>query len=243
MLLPERAMANQPQGGAVKNKILARLSPSDLRLLEPNLALVNLPFRKMLEARNRRIEYVYFIHAGFASIVASNKNLQSTEVGIIGVEGVTGLPVLLGASRAMHETYMQLAGYGSRISVAHLRAAMEESATLRRVLLRSAYAFLTQVSFTAVSNGRSKLEARLARWLLMAQDRSDGDDLILTHELLALMLGVRRPGVTTALSALEDKGLINPRRGVIAINDREGLKRAANGAYGSPEAEWQSLFD
>lgn len=235
-------MADQPQGSEVKNRILARLSPSDLRLLEPNLTLVDLPYRKVLEARNRRIEHVYFPHAGFASVVAGSQSLQNTEVGIIGVEGVTGLPVLLGTDRALHETYMQLAGYGSRIAAPHLRAAMEESSTLRRVLSRSAFAFLTQVSFTALSNGRSKLEERLARWLLMAQDRSDGDDLILTHELLALMLGVRRPGVTTALSVLEDKGLINLRRGAIAIKDRDGLKLTANGAYGAPEAEWQRLF-
>jgi CRP-like cAMP-binding protein len=236
-------MADQPQGGEIRNKILARLSPSDLRLLEPNLMIVDLPFRKALEARNRRIEYVYFIHAGFASVVAGSQNLHNTEVGMIGVEGLTGLPVVLGTDRSPHETYIQLAGYGSRIAAAHLRTAMDESATLRRALLRYAHSFLTQVTYTALSNGRSKLEERLARWLLMAHDRSTGDELILTHELLALMLGVRRPGVTTALSLLEDKGLINPRRGAISISDREGLKLAANGAYGAPEAEFQRLFD
>ena len=235
-------MANQPQGGEIKNKILVRLSPSDRRLLEPNLSIVDLPFRKMLEARNRRIEYVYFLHAGFASVVGSNRNLNNTEVGVIGHEGVTGMPVILGVDSSPHETYMQLSGYGSRISAANLRAAMEESSSFRRVLTRYAHVFLTQVAYTALCNGRSKLEERLARWLLMAHDRSSGGDLILTHELLAMMLGVRRPGVTTALSLLEDKGLITPRRGAISINDRDGLKLIANGAYGSPEAEWNRIF-
>jgi CRP-like cAMP-binding protein len=235
-------MADQPQGREIRNKILLKLSPADFQRLEPHLTLVDLPFRKSLETRNRSVDYVYFIHAGFASVVAGSQNLRNSEVGMIGFEGVTGLAVLLGSDRASHETYMQLAGYGSRIAADHLRAAMDESAALRLTLLRYAYAFLTQATYTALSNGRSKLEERLARWLLMAQDRSNGD-LILTHELLALMLGVRRPGVTTALSLLEDKGLITPRRGAIAINDREGLKRAANGAYGAPEAEWQRLFD
>jgi CRP-like cAMP-binding protein len=99
-----------------------------------------------------------------------------------------------------------------------------------------------QMSYTAIANGRSKLEERLARWLLMAHDRVDGDSLPMTHEFLSLMLGVRRPGVTLALHLLEKDGLIQPGRGTILITDRRGLERISNGAYGKAEAELQRLF-
>jgi CRP-like cAMP-binding protein len=224
------------------NQILSHLSPADFGLLSPHLTQVDLPHRKGLEARNRPIEHAYFIQGGFASVVTSGQKLQNIEVGMIGQEGMTGLALLLGSDRSPHETYMQSAGTGWRISASHLHAAMDESASLRRALLKSAYAFLIQTSFTVLSNGRGKLEERLARWLLMAHDRSSGDELLLTHDLLALMLGVRRPGVTIALSLLHAKGLIEPRRGAIWINDREGLKVAANGAYGASEAEIKRLF-
>ncbi len=235
-------MASKAQGVEIKNKILARLSSADYRLLEPNLTTMDLPYRKMLEARNRRTDYVYFIHSGIASMVAGGQTLQSTEIGMIGREGMSGVSILLSAERSPHETYMHIGGNGSRIGVSHLRAAMDASPSLRRTLLRYAYAFLTQVGYTALSNRHSKLEERLARWLLMAQDRSTGNNLILTHELIAFMLGVRRAGITTALSLLEARGLVNPKRGAISISDREGLKRAANGAYGRPEAEFNRLF-
>ena len=99
-----------------------------------------------------------------------------------------------------------------------------------------------QVSHTAMINARSRIEERLARWLLAAHDRLDGDDLPLTHEFLATMLGVRRPGVTVALHDLEQRGLVQPRRGLVTIVDREGLEKAANGAYGTGEAELGRLL-
>jgi CRP-like cAMP-binding protein len=224
------------------NRLLARLSAADFRLLAPGLTAVELPLRKQLEARNKRIEHVYFIEHGFASVVADGAGHRSVEVGIIGHEGVTGLPVIMEADRSPHETYMQVAGDGQRLSAPDLRHAMEKSPTLRRALLRYAHAFGVQTAYTALANGRSKLEERLARWLLMAHDRADGDELTLTHEFLALMLGVRRPGVTVALTALEQRGLILPKRGAILILDRRGLEQASDGAYGPPEAEFNRLF-
>jgi CRP-like cAMP-binding protein len=106
--------------------------------------------------------------------------------------------------------------------------------TLHQVLLRYVHAFLTQTTQTAMANGRGKIEERLARWLLMAQDRVGGNELKLTHEFLAVMLGVRRSGITTALQELERKGLIVHRRTIITIADREGLEESSNGAYLPP---------
>jgi CRP-like cAMP-binding protein len=129
---------------------------------------------------------------------------------------------------------MQLAGSGQRISAAQLRKAIAASVPLHHVLLAFVHSFMTQTTQTVLANGRSKIEDRLARWLLMAQDRVDGNELPLTHEFLAVMLGVRRSGVTIALQELERKGLIAHRRSVITVVDREGLEHSANGTYSRP---------
>ena len=213
------------------NRILSRLSRQEFALLEPHLEAVDLPVRKTLEARRKRIDQVYFIESGFASVVANGTNKPSIEVGIIGREGMTGLAIVMGHDRAQHDTYIQVAGHGLRISAAKLREADERSMILHRAMLRYAHAFLLQTTTTALANGRSKIEERAARWLLMADDRIDGDDLPLTHEFLGLMLGTHRPGVTIALQALEKAGLIATRRSHITIIDRKGLEKNSNGTY------------
>jgi len=213
------------------NRILSRLSRQDFALLESHLEAVDLPVRKSLEAPKKLIEQVYFIESGFASVVANGTSKPGIEVGIIGREGMTGLAIVLGSDRAQHATYVQVAGKGLRISATRLRAADERSITLHRSMLRFAHAFLAQTTTTALANGRSKTEERLARWLLMADDRIDDDELPLTHEFLGLMLGTHRPGVTIALQALENAGLIAHRRRRITILDRKSLEKRSNGTY------------
>jgi CRP-like cAMP-binding protein len=214
------------------NHILSHLAPADRGLLEPHLQAIDLPLRRELETHNKRIGYVYFIESGFASVVANGSTKPGIEIGIIGREGMTGSSVVLVSNdRAAHDTYMQMAGNGQRMRVANLREAIMQSADLHHVLLRYIRSFLLQTASTALANGRSKIEERLARWLLMAQDRIDGDQLPMTHEFLSVMLGVRRPGVTIALQALERENLIAHRRGIITILDREALKARSNGAY------------
>jgi CRP-like cAMP-binding protein len=225
-----------------QNHLLSRLTADDLALLKPGLTRVDLPLRKQLEAPGKRINSVYFIDSGFASVVADGSARNKIEVGMIGREGMTGVAVVLGSDRSPHETYIQNAGEGSRIGAAKLRTAITRSRSLQACLLLYAHAFLIQATYTAIANGRSKLEDRLARWLLMAHDRLDLDELSITHEILSIMLGVRRPGVTVALNLLERDGLIKSHRGVITIVDRKGLRRASNGAYGVPEAEFNRLF-
>jgi CRP-like cAMP-binding protein len=215
------------------NRILARLSRADLSLLEPNLEAVDLPVRKQLHARSRRIEHVYFPAGGIASLVADGPH--ALEIGIIGRDGMTGVALVMGIDeRPRHETYVQVAGKGHRLSTNHLVEALEASATLRQVLLQYAYAFMTQMADTALSSGRHKIEERLARWLLLADDRLDNHEIPLTHEFLGVMLGTTRPGVTIALRELERRGWIANRRGVTTILDRKGLARSSNGAYLAP---------
>jgi len=217
------------------NRILSRLSREDLALLEPHLEAVDLPARKSLEKRKKRIEHVYFIESGFASVVANGTSKPSIEVGIIGREGMTGLAVVLGHDRAQHDTFIQLRGKGMRMTVDSFREAQDRSVSLHHELLRYANAFLMQTTTTALANGRSKVEERLARWLLMAHDRVDGDELPLTHEFLGMMLGSPRPGVTLAVQALEKEGLIDARRARITILDRKAMEKRSNGTYVPPE--------
>jgi CRP-like cAMP-binding protein len=224
----------EPSRSEPSNRILSRLSRDDFALLEPHLEAVDLPVRKSLEARKRRIDQVYFIESGFASVVAGSGE-RSIEVGIIGREGMTGLAVVMGHDRAHHQTFIQVAGKGLCIGAANLREANEQSPTLHRAMLRYAHAFLYQTTTTALANGRSRIEERLARWLLMAADRIDGKEMPLTHEFLGMMLGTHRPGVTLALQALEKKDLIATRRGNITILDRRALERRSNGTYAPAE--------
>ena len=216
------------------NKLLSRLSRDDARLLEPHLEAVDLPVRKQLQGARRRVDHIYFVERGVASIVANGG--PPIEVGMVGREGMTGTSVLLGDSeRIPYDIYMQVAGAGQQMPADRLREAIAKSPTLHNVLLRYVHVFIVQATQTALANARGKIEERLARWLLMVHDRIDGDELTLTHEFLSIMLGVRRSGVTTALQELERKGLIAHRRSFIAIIDREGLEESSNGTYLRPE--------
>ncbi len=213
-----------------KNLLLTSLRDEDFRLLAPHLEFVDLPVRKKLEQPNKAVDYVYFVETGIVSIIVGGP-VRGIELGLVGPEGMTGLTVLLSADRASNEALVQIAGTANRISAGNLRKALDQSSALLRTLLRYAHSFMAQAAQTAHANGHSKIEERLARWLLMAHDRIEGDELPLTHEFLSIMLGVRRPGVTVALNLLVMRGLIQSQRGVITILDRTGLKKSANGAY------------
>jgi len=217
------------------NRVLSRLSRSDFTLLEPHLEPVDLPALKPLETGNSRIDAVYFIDRGFASVVANGPGKRDIEVGLIGREGMTGLAIVLGHDRSRHDTYIQAAGAGHCMSASKLRQAIVKSASLHQSLLHCVRAFLSQTTETALANGRSKDAERLARWLLMADDRVDGHELPLTHKLLGIMLGVQRPAVTVAIRTLERRGLIEAGVRLIAILDRKGLMKFSNGAYVPPD--------
>ena len=161
---------------------------------------------------------------------------------MIGREGMTGLPIVFGNHRSPHATYIQPPGTGKCIPATELRKATQASLSLRDSLLKFVQAFGVQTTHTAVSNAQSRLDVRLARWLLMAHDRIGDDTLPLTHEFLSLMLGVRRPGVTEALHALRKQELISYARGQITVEDRKGMERKAGTAYGTPEAEYRRLI-
>lgn len=229
--------ANSPY----RNRLLGLLDAQDRSLLSPHLEHVELELRDCLEQQGRPIKFVYFIEEGIGSIVAKMAPGRDAEAGILGHEGMTGTVAVLGGDLAPHECFVQLAGAAMRIPIAPFRDALERSPTLRRFLLRFVQCLMMQTSYTALANARQRLENRLARWLLMCEDRA-GAELNITHEFLSIMLGVRRPGVTVAIQVLEGNGLIRATRGKIEIRDRERLIKLADGSYGAPEAEYERLI-
>jgi CRP-like cAMP-binding protein len=217
------------------NRILSGLSRSDYNLLEPHLEAVDLAPRTKLQVRDMRLQDVYFLLSGTASVVA--KGERTLEVGLMGREAMTGLSIaMLCRDRAQHDIVMRTAGVGLRISADDLGRAMAASPTLHQALLGYAHEFMLQVMHNAVANGRCTIDERLSRWLLMVHERIDGDEIAITHELLATAIGVRRSGITIALHTLEHRGGIISKRGLITIVDRNVLQTAGELASGNTGA-------
>ena len=214
-----------------QNLILSRLSSEDGELLCPHAIDVDLPLRTVIIRPNHPIDQVIFLESGLGSEVAVDGELDLIEVGLTGREGLIGVPIVLGSDRSPHRTFMQIAGSGKSVSASALRAAMEASPTLQNALLKYVGDFMLQVAQTALANGRFKIEARLARWIMLTDERVDGDVLALTHEFLGLMLGVRRAGVSEALALLHEKGLIRSAHARITVLDRDGLRAIAAPIY------------
>jgi CRP-like cAMP-binding protein len=228
---------NSPNNGS-RNRLLAVLSHADRELLAPSLEVIELDARQVLEAPSDPVRHVYFVESGLVSVVGTTEPDHRIEVGMVGYEGMTGLCIVLGDDRSANETVVQSSGSAMRLPTEALRDLMKVSRSLTTTLLRYVNVFMVQGSQTALANGRGRLDERLARWLLMWHDRVLADELIITHEFLALLLGVRRQGVTVALHELEGKGLIRSTRSHVRVLDRDGLQKAANGFYGIPEAEY-----
>ena len=227
-----------------QNRLLAACAPPELALLAAHLVFAPFAVRDVFEEPGKPFKSVYFITSGFASVVAAINHDKRVEVGLIGREGMTGSSLVLNSDRSPHETYAQAPGDAWSMSATTLRGVLDDSSVLRGVLGKFAHAFMIQVAHTAVANAQATIEQRLARWLLMAQDRlGAGSALPLTHEFLSLMLAVRRAGVTVAVQALEAKGMIDAGRGVILILDRDALKQLAGAFYGAPEAELKRLMN
>jgi CRP-like cAMP-binding protein len=239
-LLPQweaGAVAATPR---IRNRLLNFLSASDLQLLQLNLVSDELPQRHYFERPNKPFDQVFFPETGVVSVVASQGDLR-VEIGVIGCEGMTGTALVLGNDSSPHETFVQIPVQGLRLSAQQLRDAMDQSPTMRSAFLKYVQAFMVQTAHTAVANSVAKLHERLARWLLMAHDRVEGNELQLTHEFLSIMLAVRRAGVTEAVHVLEDNGLITCKRGIVIVLNRKGLEKIAGKFYGFPEKEYRRL--
>jgi CRP-like cAMP-binding protein len=233
------------QDGAVswtRNRLLKSLDESDAALLRTHLEPITLARNAVLFDRYQPITHVHFFEGGLSSEIAVSSADHKIEVGCIGLEGFSGVPAVLGVHSSPHYAFMQHGGPALRVETRRLRQVMGESGSLSAVLLKYAHVFMIQIAATALADGRYVVEARLARWLLMCHDRL-GDELGLTHDFLALMLGVRRPSVTDALHKLEGERAIKAERGRIFVRNRRRLEELAGDSYGLPEAEYQRLIE
>ncbi len=236
------ATPHQHQPSPVRNGLLAALPPEDLARLRPGLQPVELPSDQTLYPANGAVEAVMFVESGVASLLATLEDGEQVEVGVVGREGLIGLPLVLGDDRSLVEARVQQEGTALRMDAAALRDGMEASAALRGLLLRYILAFQAQVSLTAACNARHVIEQRLARWLLIAHDRADGDEFPLTHDFVSMMLGVRRPGVSLAAGVLQRAGLIRYARGRMEVTDRPGLEAASCECYHVARREFSRLL-
>ncbi len=226
-----------------RNRLLASLPQADFELLYPTLERVDLTYRRSLYQANRKIPYVYFFETGVGSLVNTMKNGDASEVGTIGNEGIFGLPIVLGDTRSPTAVYVQVPGTGLRMKSDRFCEAMELSPALRDSLLHYAHAFFNQVAQSAACANHHVIEQRCARWLLMTHERMGSDHFLLTHEFLAMMLGIRsRSGVTIAAGALQRAGLIRYRRGHITIIDLQGLKQRSCECYETSKQEFDRLL-
>jgi CRP-like cAMP-binding protein len=222
---------------ATSNKLLRLLAPADREQLQPLLEYVELPVGAVLFESEQPIPYVHFLHSGIASVVAVIPGEASVEVGMTGCEGMAGWPVLFGGSQSPHQGFMQAPGCGHRMRADVMRTLLDENPSLRALMMRYAQWVLIQIGQSAACNARHSIEERLARWLLMAHDRVKADEIPLTHEFLAEMLGVRRAGVTVATHVLEGARIIQARRGRITIIHRAKLEEVSCACYRVVEDE------
>ena len=223
------------------NHLLLSLSASDFALLKRHLSPVELGIRRPLEDARQPIRHVYFPETGIVSVVAEGTRAHQSEIGLIGREGMTGINVVMGNDRFSHQSYVQVAGQGHSMKANELRRAMHESFIDARGLPPLCPGLHGPDGAHGCRERPGQRRERLARWLLMAHDRLEGNELPLTHEFVALMLNVRRAGVTVALQGLSRKRLVTASRGRIVVVDRTGLVAIANGLYGIPEAEYRRL--
>lgn len=225
----------------VSNRLLGALPRRDCERLTAGCERVELAFADVLSEPGERIRHVYFPAESFISLAAPVDSRASLEVGLIGNEGMLGIPLILGIGVSPQRALVRGSGGALRMTAASFHRELGASLALQRGLNRYLYALMAQFSQTAACTSFHLLDARLARWLLMTHDRAHSDKFHLTHDFLADMLGVRRVGVTKAAGLLQRQGLISYRRGQITILNRGGLEAVSCGCYGSMKETYDQI--
>ncbi|MBZ5763680.1 Crp/Fnr family transcriptional regulator [Rhizobium sp. VS19-DR104.2] len=225
-----------------QNRLLCCLSEPDLALVIASAERVKLHLRQALEIAHQKIEFIYFLESGLGSVVAGKESGSAVEVGMFGRDGMSGTSLVQGDSESTFDCIVELEGYAIRIFAEDLENAMRQSTSLKNLMAHYAHALGIQTTYTALANAEIKLEQRLARWILMVDDRVDGHHFRITHEFIAMTLGVRRAGVTVALKLLEMRLLIKIQRREIFLLDRQRLIDLTKGTYGPAEIEYTRLI-
>jgi CRP-like cAMP-binding protein len=213
------------------NRLLLALPSDDLKRLMPKLERIPCERGEVLLDADSSLDYVFFPDSGVISVVAVYANGDIIEMATIGREGCSGMQAIFHAKSSSVRFLVQIPGSAARISRGAFTRAMDSMPPFRRLMHAYIQAFLEQVLVSVACNGAHSLNERLARWLLMMRDRADGDTLLITQDLLAEMLGVRRPSVTHAVRKLEDAGLIRRGRRQVTLLDRQGLQKASCECY------------
>jgi len=229
-------------GTALRNQLLLALPADELERLRPHLEPCPLLPLQLLIGLNAPIDHVYFPDSGIISVLSRLEDGTLIENGTVGYEGMAGLPLVLGVDWTPSMIVGQVPGMSHRVAAASFRQLLPSLPTLTRLLHRYAVAFLAQVSQSLACNSLHSVDQRCARWLLMTDDSVAGRQFVLTHQVLAQMLAVRRAGVSEAASALQRAGLIRYSRGRVTVVDRAGLEAASCECYGTIRAQRRQLL-
>ncbi len=227
---------------ARQNRLLAAVPDVELERWLPYLEAVDLPLGKVLYESGTRLSYVYFPTTAIVSLLYLMEDGASAEIAVVGFEGLVGISLFMGGESTTSRAVVQSAGSGLRLSSQQMMLEFNRAGPVLHLLLRYTQALISQMTQTAVCNRHHSLDEQLCRWLLLSLDRLPGNELVMTQELIANMLGVRREGVTEAAGNLQDVGLIEYRRGKITVLDRAGLEKRTCECYAVVKREYDRLL-
>ncbi|MCB8882193.1 Crp/Fnr family transcriptional regulator [Acidisoma cellulosilytica] len=230
------------QCGTICNRLLAALPPDSLSRVVAKLSHFILTTKQIVQRADAPIEAVYFPASGMISLVSNLRDGMQAEVAVVGTEGMLGTSVISGAETSFVEAIVQMPGTALRMASIDFKREIETNAPFRNIILRYNEALQAQFMQTAACNGRHGLGQRLGRWLLIAHDRADRAELLVTQEFIAMMLGVHRPSITIAAGNLQRAGLIRSSGGRITVTDRAGLEAASCECYGAVQKRFANLL-
>ena len=232
-----------PSSSEIKlNRLLAALPDQELKRWLPHLEPFDMPLGRVLYESGTTEHYVYFPSSAIVSLLYVMKNGDSAEIAVVGNEGMVGISLFLGGNATPSRAVVQSAGTGFRMKAQFMKGEFDKGGPATHLLLRYTQALITQMSQTAVCNRHHSLDEQLCRWLLLSLDRLPGNELVMTQELIANMLGVRRVGVTEAALKVQDAGLISYTRGRIKVLDRLGLEKRSCECYQVVKEEYDRLL-
>ncbi|MBW4565246.1 MAG: Crp/Fnr family transcriptional regulator [Mojavia pulchra JT2-VF2] len=226
----------------VANRLLAALPDAEYQRLVPHLEYVTLSLKQVLHRAGESIEYVYFPNWAIVSLISTPEDGSTIEVGLVGNEGIVGIPAALGDNIATTTAIVQIPDSGMRMKASLLKTEFQKGGSMQSLLMRYIQAMYAQTSQWAACNALHYLEERLARWLLLLCDLANSNELLLTQQFMSQMLGVRRSGVTVAANNLQQAGLIRYNRGKITILNRQGLEAASCSCYAIIKGEFARLL-
>jgi CRP-like cAMP-binding protein len=231
-----------PAADPRQNRLLAALPSAVFTRWLPQLEPVDLPLARVLHESGVALDHLYFPTTSIISLLYVMENGASAEIGVVGNEGAVGISLFMGGQTTPSRAVVQSGGDGFRLRAAVLMEEFNKGGPVLHLLLRYTQALITQMAQTAVCNRHHSLDQQLCRWLLLSLDRLNSNQLVMTQELIANMLGVRREGVTEAAGRLQQAGLISYRRGQITVLNREGLEQRSCECYAVVSNEYERLL-